>query len=397
MKPNLLLVFCFIGLFLSVPGMDADAQFWKKKNSRPVKKKAAPTKPRAETVKPKKPRVLDYPTSRIKSRYRVDILIPLYLDELIVDDKPAFKDRLPEKVQSGYNFYEGIQLAIDTLNALGYNLDVHIHDVSQEKLSPENLIKYKALVGSDLIIGALSSSQIPPIADYSKKSKINFISAISPADADVRNNPFFSIMQPTLRTHCEKMRQEARKRFPGKITVPVIGRTGSSQDSAALNYVLQGQDKTLSKYFWYADSILQYLGTYYPGYEFQVFGMPTWRTLNSTRKSGSLPSIQVMFSTPFNYESSSPSAQAVAAHYKKKFYGRPSEMVFRGYETLYWCAYLLQKYGTVFNNRLGDTGGAAFTPFDLKAQWTADNDLLYLENEYAYMYIYQGGSYTIQK
>src|SRR5687768_10734995 len=92
----------------------ADAQFWKKifkkeeKRKKPVKK---PVVKKPDPPKPvKKKREVNYPVSEKKNGYRVDVLVPLYLDELVKDDKPTFKGKVPEKAAGGMEFYEGLQL-----------------------------------------------------------------------------------------------------------------------------------------------------------------------------------------------------------------------------------------------------------------------------------------------
>jgi hypothetical protein len=46
---------------------------------------------------------------------------------------------------------------------------------------------------------------------------------------------------------------------------------------------------------------------------------------------------------------------------------------------------------------MSDNGAAPFTRFEIKPQWTTDNDLLYNENMHVYLYRYQGGSYMVEQ
>ncbi len=71
-------------------------------------------------------------------------------------------------------------------------------------------------------------------------------------------------------------------------------------------------------------------------------------------------------------------------------------MVFRGYETFYWYAYLLNRYGTVYNTRQSDNSAAPFTKFDIKLQWNKQQEMLYNENERLDLYRFQSGSFLIQ-
>jgi hypothetical protein len=120
--------------------------------------------------------------------------------------------------------------------------------------------------------------------------------------------------------------------------------------------------------------------------------------MSSLKKAGPYPNMAIYVSTPFHYDASTPAAQSLAARYKKAFnVGRPPEMVYRGYETLYWFSFLLDKYGTIFNTKIGDNVVAPFTKFDIKAKWDKENNLFYLENLHLYWYRYLDGSFTVSE
>jgi len=124
--------------------------------------------------------------------------------------------------------------------------------------------------------------------------------------------------------------------------------------------------------------------------------MPSWKYINSLRKADAYPNIAVYFTSPFYYDMTTPAAQSLASRYRKQFDGRMSEMVFRGYETFYWYAYLLNRYGTVYNTRQSDNSAAPFTKFEIKLQWNKQQEMLYNENERLDLYRFQSGSFLIQ-
>ncbi len=429
-------VFFLLLVLFTVPAQVTYGQFWKKlfgkEEERPKKKPAV--KPRAadNASKPKKKKNIDYPVSKIKERYRVDVLVPLYLDELVVNNKPAYKDRVPDKALPGMSFYEGIKLAADTLSNLGYSIDVFVHDITQKGLAPEEMIKKGELKQSDLIIGALQSNNLAVVAEFSQNNNINFISAFSPSDANIRDNPFFTLLQPTLETHCERLKTAMFKQFTDQ-NIFLFYRTNNGTDSLAYSYIIDSSDEKFNKIrhnfnkilcnvlpqknqlqrFFdstkqnviimpivdnvYAEGILQQLSTWFPEYQFSCYGMPTWKLMNTLKKADAYPNIAVNFTSPFYYDISTPAGQLLSSNYKKQFGTKPLEMVFRGYETLYWYAYLLQRYGTVFNTRMSDNKTAAFTRFDIKPQWNKEMELLYNENEHIYLYRYQSGSYLVEQ
>ena len=421
-----------LATMLLVCPTDVQAQFWKKwfdkEEKKPVRRPPVPPKKATETTtrtKAKKKESIEYPETQLRERYRIDVLVPLYLDELVKNNKPTFKDKVPEKASAGLSFYEGIKLAADSLSALGYNIDVYVHDITQQDLSPEAMVKSDMLEETDLIIGALQSNQLQAIASFAKKSNVNFISALSPSDADIKENPFFTMLQPTLKTHCERLKAAAlQKHSPANFLL--FFRTTNPTDSQAYSYVIADDEKTFTKVLCnkmpvpgqldklldstkknviimpivdasYAESLLQHLYNSYSGYQFEVFGMPTWKFIPSLRKADAYPNVGVSFTSPFYYDPTTPAGKALLYSYKREFGGRPAEMTFRGYELLFWYASLLRKYGTVFNPRMSDRNNILFTKFDIKPQWSRQQELLYNENEHIYLYRYQSGSYLVEQ
>src|SRR5436190_19983313 len=112
------IIFLFVLALFTGYCQPAAAQFWKKwfhkEEPRVYKKKKKPVADKP-IVKPKKKRELSFPESKIRTRYRVDVLAQLYLNTLIKDDKPTFKGKIPDKAIAGIDFYEGVKLASDTL------------------------------------------------------------------------------------------------------------------------------------------------------------------------------------------------------------------------------------------------------------------------------------------
>jgi len=420
------LLFIVTLLSLTVANV-AEAQFWKRKKEEPPKRRPVQTiktEEKKEPSKLKKKREIEYPKTVIKSRYRIDVLLSLYLDELVKDNKPVYKNYFPDKAVAGINLYEGIKLAADTLSKQGYNLDIHIHDITQAGLSPEQIVKENILDGSDLIIGGVQSYQIKPIADYAKKHQINFISMLSPADADVTNNPYFTILQPTLVTHIKKLRADIFKKYPGK-NIFLFYRTTPDVDSTAFKYAWEDEEKNFKRLlvnkmptfsllekmfdstetniifmpivdYSYSQNLIEELYTLFPDYSFEVYGLPSWRFMSKLKKADAYPNVGVNYSNPFYYDMNNKYCLDIANAYKANFAGKITELSLRGYEATMWYAYLLKRYGTVFNEKLRDNH-ITFSKYEVFSQWTTDNDLLYNENTHYYIYRYQGGSFMISE
>lgn len=426
-----LLVFILLTAFASAFSNKAEAQFWKKwfhKDNRKYKPthkvSSQPVLPKSKPFKRKLE--VQYPETVKKKRYRIDILAPLYLDELVKNDKPVHGDKIPEKAQGGIEFYEGVKLAIDTLQSFNYNVDIYVHDITGTASDIAALLKDKTLDSADLIIGDVQSQQIPELAQLAKRRQINFVSASSPSDAGVKGNPYFIMQQPTLQAHCEAIMDMVARKYKKK-SITLLYRSTVSIDKTASGYILEDSAavhfskvscnvmpsrQQLSRLFdssktnvvvmpilenAYAEMLLKQLYAWFPTYRFEVYGMPSWRTMSGLKKANTFPNTVVYITAPFYFDISTPVAQQVEREFKSSFGGRPTELVFRSYETLYWYAYLLTTYGTIFNRHFSDNSAALFTRFEIKPKWDANGNLLYNENQHLCMYRYQNSSYIVEQ
>ncbi len=423
----------FILLCTAAPSGDAHAQFWKSlfgKKEKPVKRPVRPkssfvAKSPAAAPKKKQPEPPRLAASAKKDHYRVDVLAPLYLNELVVNGRPVFKSHLPDKVLPGLSFYQGIKLAADTLNAFGYRLDVFVHDIGDPAHSVDALIKSATLDSADLIIGAVQGTQVAPLAAFARRHTINFISALSPADGGVKGNLYLSLLQPSLQRHCEAIR-DAVSRKSRLSNILVIRRSNVPADEACFKSITHDSAFAYVKVMMntpmptanlrnfldsnndnvivipvldaaYAATLLEQLNSSFPGYRIEVFGMPSWKGIATLHKEGALSNIGVTIGAPFYFDPSASAGREFSEAFSAAYGGKPTEMAFRGYETLFWYAYLLKRYGTLFNDYYGDTGAAPFTRFELKQSMDKDGTAAYYENKHIYLYRYQGGSFSVQQ
>ena len=146
----------------------------------------------------------------------------------------------------------------------------------------------------------------------------------------------------------------------------------------------------------YAQGIIENLHAWFPSYQFEVYGLPSWKAMSRLRIPGAYPNVSVNYTSPYYYDMNNPQCSNIAKEYKKIYYGAINEMTFRGYETLMWYSYLLKRYGTVFNEKVSDNT-VSFSKYEITTQWTKNNDLLYNENTHYYLYRYQSGSYMISQ
>lgn len=416
----------------------ANAQFWKKifkgEKSKEVpstsQEKATEehksTKTESKGIFTKKRIVPDYPNSSKKERYRVDILMPLNLDVLVQDNKPVYKTP-PQHAVPAINFYEGVKLAVEALNKQEHKLDIHIHDISSRNKGIRRFIDDPGFQQTDLIIGYVQSSEIPELAIFAKNHQINFLSVLSPSDAGIIDNPYFLLVQPTLTTHTQKLVDYALNKHPLNpkylfyLDDTPVQKESLNQLEKSLNQeeyieidcaksifnkdsLVTIFDSTRTNIIFInilsttiASSVLKELSGLTSNYRFEVYGMPSWKTLNGINTKDSFPGLEIYYTSPFYYELNSRPGKELSETYKKQYGPEPSEMVFRGFESLYWMADLLKKYGNRFNDHIHDVRAVPFTRYTISPTWNEKNDFLYMENKNLYIFHYKDGFFNIEQ
>lgn len=353
-----------------------------------------------------------------KEIYRIDFLLPLYLDNL--PHQQQVIRNIPAGSLTGINFYEGILLAIDSLEkAEGMYYDIYVHDIATTPV--KDLISNGVMDSTDVIVGAIYSNDIPPVAQFAKTRGITFISALSPADAEIRNNPFFILVQPTLETHLKKMIHfiEYNKSYLNTLLL-YGGNSSEEKPFKTLKGLLDRQHQTFKyadnkitaehiKYYLQkdkknliytcivdpgeAEQLLKQLAPLAEEYPMEIVGYPSWKGLPVLTDGSLSENISVYISYPFRFDEEVDKRLYLSNQYEQFKRGIPSELVYRGFETTLWIADALKNYGTIFNNDLTEMN--AFST-QYKISWKADPDLgYYYENNNLYIYRYYNGSLYI--
>jgi hypothetical protein len=76
---------------------------------------------------------------------------------------------------------------------------------------------------------------------------------------------------------------------------------------------------------------------------------------------------------------------------KNNYGSKANEDVYRGFEIMFWYAYLLKQYGTMFNSSYFDNSASPFTKFEIKQRRDADGHILFNENTHIFISRYEGG------
>ncbi|GAA4335772.1 ABC transporter substrate-binding protein [Flaviaesturariibacter amylovorans] len=363
-------------------------------------------------------------------RHKIALVAPLYLDSAFdASNNYRFNTQFPKYLNPGLEFYLGAQAALDSLNRAGAPLDVFVIDSrsARKPLSGE-LRGNSDLKEVGLIIASANAAETRLLAEEAQRRKVPFVSATLPNDAGVTNNPYYVVLNSTLRTHVEALykyyqrtaaadrvilftrsgTQEAQVRdylddyakvttgAPLKIQVQTV--TDETEDEAVVamldstkrNVCLVG---SLDEDF--ASHVAGALRTAGSSYRIQIAGMPTWDAFNfrSTEYRG----MDILYTTPFYYAKPTPLATQLGRTFSARQNGRPTDLYYRGYEsTLRFALLLLDTAGDMAPN-LSRKGNAVFTPFNIQPVFLdrAQPTLDYFENKHLYFVRVQNGVRTV--
>ncbi|HEY1199691.1 MAG TPA: amino acid ABC transporter substrate-binding protein [Niastella sp.] len=319
-------------------------------------------------------------------RQRIAIFTPMYLDSAfdVAGNYRYDAKTFPRIASAGLEFWEGAELAIDSLRKEGIELDIHVYDTRAPQQQFDSLIASEEFKTTDLMIGQVKdATEAVKFATLAATLNIPFINASLPNDQGITNNPYYVILSPTLQTHCIGIYRFLQKNYSLQDII-VFRKKG---DDRVKNYFTEFEKTTAVKlkikYVTLEDNFTQdklsiYLDDEKPnicvagsidpafaqplcqqlallskaGSPNVVIGMPTWDQLDFDKSQ--YKNLEIVYSTAFYIAPAGKQASTVYENFKTTVYSRPSDMVFRGYETLYHFAHLLKLYGHNLSSSLSD-------------------------------------------
>ncbi len=328
-----------------------------------------------------------------RSKVKVAILAPLYLDSAF--NGPVYKlqgNSIPQYILPGLDFYHGVMTAIDSLKKENTPIDVAIFDTKKAGKGINAILSDIKADSSTLIIAAFNNSaEQKAVSDFSFDENIPVLSATYPNDANLTGNPFFVMLNSTIGTHINAIYDYARRNYSRyKIIYVTKGggfetRIKSQFDNLNKSKSLVYKTISLSDNFdpdaliFNMDSTKQNLVicgslddafglnivkaiSAAKSYRTTVVGMPTWES-NDNFNNPDCSGVEIVFTTPYNYSRTDMIGQYMTSVYRRDHFGRPTDMYFKGFESMYHFSKLLVKYRTNILNNISDPAFKISTDF----------------------------------
>ncbi|SDD55359.1 type 1 periplasmic-binding domain-containing protein [Niabella drilacis] len=355
-------------------------------------------------------------------RHKMAIFTPLYLDNAFgADGSYTYSGKsFPKASIPGLEFYHGASMAIDSLVKLNIPLDVYIYDSKSAKQSLESQVNKAAADGVEWIIANCAINELDRLSKLAASKKMVLINAMVPNDGNVRNNPYFVVINSTLPTQGEQIYAYLKKNYPGQQVI-YLTRKGSSEtylrsvfetlnkvdrstamhikftevkDSLSAAQIAANLFKDRSSLFvigsldnGFADKLLDQLSRLSKTYpQITVMGMPTWDNLNFSKYKG----LDLVYSTPFYSSQLDITSRNIISYYNSKMYARPSDLVFRAYDLTYHFGRLLNQYGNDIAAALASKEYRVFYDYDIQPV-SKTTKIDYYENKKLYFLEYSNG------
>lgn len=128
-----------------------------------------------------------------KEKYSVSVLMPFMVGTL--EPTPGKK-----RNQVVLDFYEGLKLAVDTLNKQGVQISLRTYDVDRNIDRLKELLTTVELKTTDVIVGPFFPEENKVAQDFALENKINIIHPFSNNSEIIGVNPYSYLFQPSSET-----------------------------------------------------------------------------------------------------------------------------------------------------------------------------------------------------
>jgi hypothetical protein len=348
--------------------------------------------------------------------YHVGIFAPLYLDSVFGNGGYRYSKNFPKFILPGLDFVQGAQIALDTMEVYYGNINARFYDTKSVEQSLPLLIGSKKLDSLDLIIGSVKDSDYIQLANFALRKNIPFISATYPNDGSITANPFLVIVNSTLKAHCEAIYTYLLQNHSAD-NIFLVRQPGSQEDKVAAYFknmnepdgkpLLKIQTVNITDNFValenkidtakstviiggslderFALKLVDISSTIDKTSPVKLIGMPNWDGF-ALGKKNKVPDFPVYFTSPYYNIKWDNYSKSIREVYLKKYKGNPTDMSYKGFETVYLFTKLLAKYPDDFMSHLNDYAYKIFSDYNFKPVFLNKRSITpdYFENKHLY-------------
>jgi len=362
---------------------------------------------------------------------KIAVFAPLYLDSLFTESNYLAGNKFPRFALQGLDFIQGAQIALDSTLATIGKMDVTFFDSKSTTNSIQSLINSNKLDEIQLIIGSVRDEEFLQLANFAQQRKIPFVSVTYPNDGGVTANPYLIIENATLKAHCEAIYSLLIQNH-GADNIIYARKTGNQEDRVAgyftnlnkpdgkqllkiktinidsnFNVIKNSLDSnkkniiigaSLDEEF--ASNLVTSLSGFKKKYNVTLIGMPNWNAFNSfsINKKELIKDFPIYYTSPYFNNKSDKYSKVLQDAYLIKYKGYPSDIAYKGFESILLFSPILINYGSDFMNHLNDSNNNIFCDYNFMPVYNYKNTSTtpdYIENKHLYFLKRLNGITTI--
>lgn len=332
--------------------------------------------------------------SRYKAKYKIALLIPLYLDEI---DRIYITPGTDEQIRKPFfkpfsflEFYEGVLIAIDSMKRAGLSIDMHVYDTGNDSITLKRILAKPEMPYMDLIIGPFFMQNYSIAAQFAARHNIKIVSpfARNPQLIASHGNLFQlnassesklaelarhiarSYQDPNVilvmsNTETDKalakafnlsfeLHTAAQARKPNYIEV-IYSDRGAAGVSTRLDVGRQNIIVNLITGETTVSNYVSAMANLTKNFRITMYGMPEWRDYRTFDLVDLMALDMHLFSNAFvDYEN--PATIAFLNEFRSRYKGEPEENYYGyiGYDVALYFLKAIHEYGLDFENCLGE-------------------------------------------
>lgn len=126
---------------------------------------------------------------------RLAIMLPLYADAI----------KRERSFERFYDFYSGVLIAINHVQATGQHIEAFVYDVGKTALEVERILSDSLFPDVDAIIGPVYGPQVKTAAQYAMEDSIYLLVPFISAIEDINTNPYILQFNPSKYTEADTL------------------------------------------------------------------------------------------------------------------------------------------------------------------------------------------------
>ncbi len=345
---------------------------------RPPVAPAKPVTPEPQAVKKDSVIAEELPCGKDHSTkkpvYKVALMIPLVLADVesLNAENPDPNILETEKSFQFLPFYEGLRMALDSLEKAGVKIRLFVYDVDKDTAKTKQILRKPEMKSMDLIFGLLYHRNFQIVAEFAKKNRIPLVNPISEKSELVNGNPWVFKVQPSKKSRIPEVGEYMSGAFKeGQILIVRSGKypdhdapdqlKKECQDRGLETRIVDGQDGAIaalstaklnhlvvfSEDAAYVFDLTRRLFELRNQYNMNLVGLPDWSTLDGLESEYLVALKTHMVSQSF-IDYNDPSVKKFVGRYQEVYHADPALLAFQGYDIAFYFLEALHTYGTAF-------------------------------------------------